>query len=67
MPPVLRNVKIINCSGLGNSAGYINGLPDSLISNVTFENCHVTTYTGIALGDVTHGRDRQRARARPEN
>jgi hypothetical protein len=53
MPPVLRNVKIINCSGLGNSAGYIYGLPDSFISNVTFENCHVTTYTGLALGDVT--------------
>ncbi len=53
MPPVLRNVKIINCSGLGNSAGYIYGLPDSLVSNVTFENCHVTTYTGFTLRDVT--------------
>lgn len=53
MPPTLRNVKIINCSGLGNSAGYIYGLPDSKISNVTFENCQVTTYTGITVGDVT--------------
>jgi polygalacturonase len=53
MPPVLRNVKIINCSGLGNSGGYIYGLDDSLVSNVTFENCHITTYTGLALGDVT--------------
>jgi polygalacturonase len=53
MPPVLRNVKIINCSGLANSAGQINGLPDSQISNVTFENCHVTTYTGINVSDVT--------------
>ncbi len=53
MPPTLRNVKIINCSGLGDSAGYIYGLPDSLVSNVTFENCHVTTYTGLQLRDVT--------------
>jgi polygalacturonase len=53
MPPVLRNVKIINCSGLGSAAGVMNGLPDSLISNVTFENCHVTTYTGISVTNVT--------------
>jgi polygalacturonase len=53
MPPVLRNVKIINCSGLGDSAGVINGLPDSLISHITFENCHVTTYTGITVDNVT--------------
>ncbi|HTB62827.1 MAG TPA: glycosyl hydrolase family 28 protein [Opitutales bacterium] len=54
MPPVLRNVKIINCSGLGDSAGYIYGLYDSQISNVTFDNCHVTTYTGITIADVTN-------------
>ena len=53
MPPVLRNVKIINCSGTGNSAGYIYGLPDSFVSNVTFEDCHVTTNTGLTLRDVT--------------
>ncbi|HVU38721.1 MAG TPA: glycosyl hydrolase family 28 protein [Opitutales bacterium] len=53
MPPVLRNVKIINCSGLADSAGVIHGLPDSLISNLTFENCHVTTYTGLTIDNVT--------------
>jgi hypothetical protein len=53
MPPVLRNVKIINCSGVANSAGIISGLPDSLVSNLTFENCHVTTRTGLTIGDVT--------------
>jgi len=53
MPPTLRNVKIINCSGLADSAGVIHGLTDSLISNVTFENCHVRTYTGLMVDNVT--------------
>ncbi len=53
VPPTLRNVKIINCSGLGNSAGIIHGLTDSLISNLTFENCEVHTYTGITVDHVT--------------
>jgi polygalacturonase len=53
MPPTVRNVKIINVHGLASTGGVIAGLPDSLISNVTFENCDVTTYTGLRLSDVT--------------
>jgi len=53
MPPTLRNVKIINCSGTANSAGIIHGVSDSLISNLTFENCHLTTNTGLQIDNVT--------------
>jgi polygalacturonase len=53
LPPTLRNVKIINCSGTANSAGIIHGVSDSLISNLTFDNCHVTTRTGLTIDNVT--------------
>jgi hypothetical protein len=38
---------------VGNSAGIIHGVSDSLISNLTFDNCHVTTRTGITIDNVT--------------
>jgi len=52
--PSFRNVKIINVSGDAQVAGTINGLPDSLIQGVTFQNCHITANTGLK---ITHARD----------
>jgi len=52
--PSFRNVKIINVSGDAQTAGTINGLPDSPIQGVTFQNCHITANTGL---HITHARD----------
>jgi polygalacturonase len=52
--PSFRNVKIINVSGDAQSAGTINGLPDSPIQGVIFQNCHITANTGL---HITHARD----------
>jgi polygalacturonase len=47
--PSFRNVKIINVSGDAQTAGTINGLPDSPIQGVTFQNCHITANTGLRI------------------
>jgi polygalacturonase len=52
--PSFRNVKIINVSGDAQTAGTINGLPDSPIQGVTFQNCHITAATGL---HISHARD----------
>ena len=52
--PSFRNVRIINVSGDAQTAGTINGLPDSPIQGVTFQNCHITANTGL---HITHARD----------
>jgi len=52
--PSFRNVKIINVSGDAQTAGTINGLPDSPIQGVTFQNCHIAANTGLR---ITHARD----------
>ena len=43
--PSFRNVKIINVSGDAQTVGIINGLADSPIQGVTFQNCHITANT----------------------
>jgi len=52
--PSFRNVKIINVSGDAQTAGVINGLADSPIQGVTFQNCHIAANTGLR---ITHARD----------
>ncbi|MGP8260534.1 MAG: glycoside hydrolase family 28 protein [Acidobacteriaceae bacterium] len=52
--PSFRNVKIINVSGDVQTAGTINGLPDSPIQGVTFQNCHITANIGLR---ISHARD----------
>ena len=52
--PSFRNVKIINVSGDAQTAGTINGLPDSPIQGVTFQNCQITANTGL---HISHARD----------
>lgn len=50
--PVVRNVKIINVSGIVDRVGDIHGLKDSPIRNVTFENCNITAKRGFILENV---------------
>jgi polygalacturonase len=52
--PVFRNVRIINVSGDAQSAGVINGLADSPVRGITFQNCHITANTGLR---ISHARD----------
>jgi polygalacturonase len=52
--PSFRNVKIINVSGDAQTAGTINGLADSPIQGVTFQNCKITANTGLR---ISHARD----------
>ncbi|MEJ2648939.1 MAG: glycosyl hydrolase family 28 protein [Sedimentisphaerales bacterium] len=50
--PVVRNVKIINVSGTTDNVGDMYGLPDSPITNVTFENCNIKAQRGFTLENV---------------
>lgn len=50
--PVVRNVHIINVSGTVKDVGFIHGLPDSPIENVTFENCHIKAVRGLKVDNV---------------
>ena len=50
--PVVRNVKIINVSGTTKNVGFMYGLKDSPIRDVTFENCHIKAEQGFVLENV---------------
>lgn len=50
--PVVRNIKIINVSGTVANAGFIHGLKDSPVENVTFENCDIRAEKGLILENV---------------
>jgi polygalacturonase len=50
--PVVRNVKIINVSGITKTVGNMYGLKDSPIRNVTFENCKIKAQTGFTIDNV---------------
>lgn len=50
--PQVRNVRIINVSGTVKDAGFIHGLPDSPIENVTFENCKIKAVRGLKVDNV---------------
>lgn len=52
-PPAIRNVKLINVSGVADSGGLIAGLTNSLIRNISFSNCTVTAWTGLVISNAT--------------
>jgi polygalacturonase len=48
--PVYRNIRVSNLTAsCQKSAGVILGLPESCISNVFFENVHLSARTGLAI------------------
>ena len=49
---MVRNVKIINVSGMVGSVGDMHGLEDSPIRDVTFENCKIKAKKGFVLENV---------------
>ncbi len=52
--PHYRNIQIINLTTSGpKSAGFIVGLPESVISNITLENVHLTAKTGLTVRNAT--------------
>ena len=50
--PLVRNVKIINVSGVTDKVGYIYGLEDSPVQNVTFKKCSIKAKSGLKLEHV---------------
>jgi polygalacturonase len=46
---VVRNVRLVNFSGTARAVGVIQGLKDSPIQDVKFENCKVTAQSGLVL------------------
>ena len=52
-PPAIRNVRLINVSGIADTGGSIAGLADSLIRNISFSNCTVTAGTGLVISNAT--------------
>jgi polygalacturonase len=48
--PRYRNLKIVNVTAESpRSAGCLIGLPESCVSNVVFENVHITAPTGLTV------------------
>jgi polygalacturonase len=52
-PPAIRNVRLINVSGVADTGGSIAGLKDSLIRDISFSNCTVTAGTGLVTSNAT--------------
>lgn len=52
MPPIVRNVKIVNVSGEANAVGKIHGLRDSFVDGVIFEHCDVTAQRGLVIDNA---------------
>ncbi len=52
MPPIVRNVKLINVHGTASSVGRIHGLRDSFIDGVVFENCAITAQHGLVIDNA---------------
>jgi exo-poly-alpha-galacturonosidase len=50
----VRNVKLINISGITGTVGIIHGLKDSLIDGVVFENCAITAQRGLVIENARH-------------
>jgi hypothetical protein len=47
--PVVRNVKLINVTGIVNTIGDIHGLEGSPILGVTFKDCDLTADKGLLI------------------
>jgi len=53
--PVFRNIYINNLTATcQKSAGVITGLPESEISNVLFENVHISAVAGLTIKNAKH-------------
>ncbi len=52
VPPVVRNIKIINVKGDVGTVGDMHGLANSPIKGVSFKNCDITAKTGFILQRV---------------
>jgi len=52
VPPVVRNIKIINVKGDVGTVGDMHGLANSPIKGVVFKNCDITAKTGFILQRV---------------
>jgi len=50
--PVVKDVELINVHGTAKSAGSLQGLKGSPITNVKFTNCKVEAQTGLRMTDV---------------
>ena len=50
LTPQYRDLKIVNLTADSpQSAGFVVGLPESCISNVVFENVHITAPLGLTV------------------
>jgi polygalacturonase len=49
---IVRNVQLINISGMARSAGTIHGLKGSPIQGVKFVNCNITAQNGLVVDNV---------------
>jgi polygalacturonase len=51
--PMFRNITISNLVATSTKhAGLIVGLPESLVTNVVLENVHITSQTGLTIGNA---------------
>ena len=51
--PIFRNIHISNVTATSTQdAGFIVGLPESLVSNVVLENVHITAGTGLTIANA---------------
>jgi hypothetical protein len=52
--PIFRDIHVSNMTATcQNSAGMIIGLPESLISDVTFKNVKISAVTGLKIENAT--------------
>jgi polygalacturonase len=49
VPPIVRNVRLVNIHGTSNAVGKIHGLTDDFVDGVTFENCDITAQRGLVI------------------
>jgi polygalacturonase len=51
--PIFRNIHISNVTATSTKdAGFIVGLPESVVSNVVLENVHITAETGLTIANA---------------
>jgi polygalacturonase len=51
--PIFRNIHISNVTATATKdAGFIVGLPESVVSNVVLENVHITAETGLTIANA---------------
>ncbi|MCX2481404.1 glycoside hydrolase family 28 protein [Pedobacter sp. MC2016-15] len=50
--PIFRNIHLSNITAEANAAGYLNGLSEMPIENVTFNNINIDAKTGFVISEV---------------